>query len=157
MVLNFENIINQDTPIYPTESTAIRWKIWEKSFDLITDSLVLGYGTGDANDQLMKAYNEEAYLLRHIIEKKYNAHNTFFQLWIMIGFTGPLIILSLLLSILIRHHYSFFSIAVVFIFMINFSLESMLERHAGVMIFTFFVSLIIVCKDSPFFLNKQLH
>ena len=157
MVLNFENIINQDTPIYPTESTAIRWKIWEKSFDLITESFVLGYGSGDANDQLMKAYNEEPYLLRHIIKKKYNAHNTFFQLWIMIGLMGPLILLALLLSILIRHRYSFFSIGVVLIFVINFSLESMLERHAGVMIFSFFISLIIVCKDSSFFLNKQLH
>ena len=74
MVLNFENIVKQDTPLYPTESTAIRWKIWEKSVKLISESIVFGYGTGDANAELLKAYNEEPYLLRHIIKKKYNAH-----------------------------------------------------------------------------------
>ena len=86
MVSNVERIVLQDTPIYPTESTAIRWKIWEKSVGLIRQSVVFGYGTGDANSQLLKAYNEEPYLLRHIIKKKYNAHNTFFQLWIMMDF-----------------------------------------------------------------------
>ncbi|MDG2370695.1 MAG: O-antigen ligase family protein [Flavobacteriales bacterium] len=157
MVSNVENIVFQDTPIYPTESTAIRWKIWEKSVKLITKSVVFGYGTGDANAQLLKAYNEEPYLLRHIIKKRYNAHNTFFQLWIMIGFLGPLIIFALLLFVLKKHQYSYFSVGLVLIFLINFCLESMLERHAGVMIFTFFISLTIVCKDSPFFLNKPSH
>ena len=157
MVSNIERIVLQDTPIYPTESTAIRWKIWEKSVGLIRQSVVFGYGTGDANAQLLKAYNEEPYLLRHIIKKKYNAHNTFFQLWIMIGFLGPLIILVLLFFILNKHHYSYFSIGLVLIFLINFCLESMLERHAGVMIFTFFTCLAIVCKDSPFFINKPSH
>jgi O-antigen ligase len=157
MVSNVERIVLQDTPIYPTESTAIRWKIWEKSVGLIRQSVVFGYGTGDANAQLLKAYNEEPYLLRHIIKKKYNAHNTFFQLWIMIGFLGPLITLVLLFFILKKHHYSYFSIGLVLIFLINFCLESMLERHAGVMIFTFFTCLVIVCKDSPFYLNKPSH
>ena len=157
MIVNLDYIVFSEVPLYPTESTAIRWKIWEKSVNLIADSFVLGYGTGDANDKLMEAYNKDAYLLRHIIKRKYNAHNTFFQLWIMIGISGPLLILILLFSILKKHQYSYFSIGMVLTFLINFSLESMLERHAGVMIFTFFISLIIVCKDSPFFLNKQSH
>lgn len=154
MVSNVENIVLQDEPIYPTESTAIRWKIWEKSIKLINKSVFFGYGTGDANAQLLKAYNEEPYLLRHIIKKKYNAHNTFFQLWIMIGFLGPLIVVALLFFVLKKHQYSYFSIGLVLIFTLNFCLESMLERHAGVMIFTFFICLLIVCRESPFFQHK---
>jgi len=154
MVVNFENIVKQDTPLYPTESTAIRWKIWEKSVKLISQSIVFGYGTGDANSELLKAYNEEPYLLRHIIKKRYNAHNTFFQLWIMLGIMGPLIIFSLLFFTLRSHHYSYFSVGVVVIFLINFFLESMLERQAGVMTFTFFICLLIACRDSPFFQRK---
>ena len=157
MMVNLKHISQQDTPIYPTESTAIRWKIWEKSTVLISSSFLFGYGTGDANDQLMDAYNEESYLLRHIISKKYNAHNTFFQLWLMVGVLGPAIVFVLLICLIKGYRFSFFSLSIALIFFLNFFLESMLERHAGVMIFTFFICLLIVGKDSPFFQRKLAH
>ena len=157
MVTDFNDILQQETPIHPTESTVMRWSIWEKAVLLILEKPIFGYGTGDANDELMNAYKQEPELLNEIIVRKYNAHNTFFQLWLMIGFTGPAFICIILLSVMNALKFNFFSTAMALIFFLNFLFESMLDRHAGVMIFTFFVCLTIVGKDSAFFQRKLAH
>ena len=99
MITDFNDILQQETPIHPTESTSMRWSIWEKAVLLILEKPIFGYGTGDANDELMNAYKQEPDLLNEIIVRKYNAHNTFFQLWLMIGFTGPAFICIILFII----------------------------------------------------------
>jgi O-antigen ligase len=144
MITNIKNLSKSDTALHPTESTSSRVAIWRSSVEMIKESPIFGYGTGDANAALMESYKRDALMLRHVIERKYNAHNTFFQLWLMVGVLGPLILLFLLYILMYKQNFSYYSIAIVVIFFLNFLLESMLERHAGVMTFSFITCLLLI-------------
>jgi O-antigen ligase len=122
-------------------STTGRISIWKNSLQIIAKISVLGVGTGDAKDEILKHYqlkNE-----KELYSKKLNSHNQFLQTTIAIGLPGLIVLLLILgIPLFLFYRQSDFS-AVIFVLLIvfNFLFESMLETQAGVIFFSFFLFL----------------
>ncbi|HWY13135.1 MAG TPA: O-antigen ligase family protein, partial [Bacteroidia bacterium] len=78
----FERINNALTAVSTTsidktsgESTAVRLLIWDASMEIIKENVLLGVGTGDANDILQERYKEKG--LTGALEHNLNAHDQF--------------------------------------------------------------------------------
>jgi len=118
-------------------STGVRVNIWRQSLALIKAKPILGYGTGDVKDELVKKYIENDMV--SATKKQYNAHNQFFQILISSGVIG-LVFFLLSAYYGIRSNQIFFQfILIIFIFMM---VESVLENQAGTIFFGLFFSLL---------------
>lgn len=124
-----------------TSTSAVRIDTWKISLELISKNPVFGYGTGDVKDILIKKYNEKN--LSFLVEKKLNSHNQFLQTTIALGLIGFLVFISTLIFPAFyttkrnEKLYLFF----ILLFSISILTESMLERQAGVVFYSFFNSL----------------
>lgn len=124
------------------ESTAVRMLIWKAANQVIAENLLIGVGTGDAKDELIKEYERRG--MTGAIKNQLNAHNEFYQVFVSIGLLGFLVfciqlIVPLIVSIKEKNAiYTFFII----IMILNFLTESMLEAEAGVMFYAFFNSVL---------------
>lgn len=129
------------------ESTAVRMLIWKAANTVIAKNAVLGAGTGDGKDALLKEYQERGMVGAY--EHTLNAHNQFYQVTVSLGFIGLLLLLSSLILPLIGVYRSPSSIYILFLLIIifNFIPESMLEVQAGVMFYAFFNSLLCFCTN----------
>lgn len=125
------------------ESTQARIYIWKDAVELIKEHPVLGYGTGDVKDALVKKYRKENFSFA--AEEKLNAHNQFLQTFIATGAVGfLLLILTLFFSLkLFLKNNSFVGISFMIIIFLNFMIESVLETQAGVVFYALFNSLFI--------------
>ena len=138
------SVESSPTDITTTETSAVRKLIWKASFELIKESPVLGYGTGDGKNALLNKYKELG--MTGALEKKLNAHNQFLQTWLSVGVIG---ILILILSLVIPFFQSlkrknFIYTIFVVICVVSFLTESALETQAGVIFYAFFNSLFCV-------------
>ncbi len=145
--------INVETPIGNNGENGVTQRLffWRNSIDVISESPLVGHGTGDANLALKKEY---AKILRqhpefpesvvnavHFFEKQqYNAHNQFLQVMILFGLMGLIIFLwlltrSFMVSIKNKNfiYFSFLSIIV-----LSCLTECIFDRQFGVVFFSFF-------------------
>ena len=122
-------------------TTAARIDIWKLSIDLVKEKPILGYGTGDVKDVLIKTYIEKGY--DDFAKKKLNTHNQFLQTSIALGLVGGVYLLLMLIIPLFfsvqqkSYLYTFFILLII----LNFLTESMLERQAGIVFYCFFNTL----------------
>ncbi len=121
-----------------SDGTVQRILIWETTIEIIKEHLLLGVGTGDVKDELLKAYQEKGMV--DVYDKRKNVHNQFLQTFASIGLPGFII---LMMGFLIpglyavwRHDLIYFLFLVIVGF--NLLFESMLERQAGVFFYAFF-------------------
>ena len=123
------------------ESTAVRKLIWRAASEVISTHFIIGVGTGDSKDALMKEYVEEG--LKGAYEHKLNAHNEYLQVFVALGAIGFLLLISSLISPLLHSIKLPNPLYLVFLLLIivNFTTESMFETQAGVMFYAFFNSL----------------
>jgi O-antigen ligase len=127
---------------YSFSTTSARIAIWEVSTDLLKASPVIGYGTGDVKDELMKEYEKRGYSFLHY--KKLNAHNQYLQAAIGLGFIGLLVFLvSILFPLkeIIRGRNMLYA-GFLFLVTFNFFTESALETQAGVVFYAIFNALL---------------
>ena len=120
------------------DGTAQRILIWEASIDIIKDNLLLGVGTGDVKDELIRAYKLKG--MTTTANGNKNAHNQYIQTFVAIGLIGfVMLMLGLLIPGLyaIRQHNLLYFLFLTIIGL-NLLFESMLERQAGVMFYAFF-------------------
>jgi O-antigen ligase len=111
-------------------SSQIRLVLWENSWEAIKQSTYLGYGLGNGKNALqetLKMNNE-----KFVFGLNHNSHNQFFEIMLSIGFVG----LLLMILILIRSSLGFgsftaISILLTFTIVVNFAVESMMERQTG--------------------------
>lgn len=120
----------------------VRILIWDASMEVALKNLPFGVGTGDIKDELLKQYAIDNYTIPY--EENYNAHNQYLQIFVTLGILGVLVFL--MISIL-PFWIGFKKGNILFIIFgiiicINFLVESMLEKQAGVMFFTFFFPLL---------------
>jgi len=89
---------------------------------------------------------------KYFAKKQYNFHNQYLQTFATVGFFGLIILIYLLSHLFIVSIIKQDYIVAVFLFLIamSFLTESMLERQAGVVFFTFFYLLLVM----RFSLNK---
>lgn len=124
------------------ESTAVRMLIWKAANTVIADNLLIGAGTGDAKDELMKEYEKRG--MTSAIEHKLNAHNEFYQVFVSLGLIGFVLFLANLFLPLFNAWKKKEALYVLFLLMLllNFAAESMLETQAGVVYYAFFNALL---------------
>ncbi|MDO9512186.1 MAG: O-antigen ligase family protein [Bacteroidales bacterium] len=120
------------------DGTAQRLLIWDASISIIKENLLLGVGTGDVKDELMLEYKKRG--MDATLKSRKNAHNQYLQTFVTIGIAG---FVSLLLMFLIPGLYAIRSRDLLyFLFLaivgMNLLFESMFERQAGVVFYTFF-------------------
>ncbi len=125
-----------------SESTAVRLLIWSASNQVVSENLILGAGTGDAKDVLMAEYAKRG--MTGALERKLNAHNEYYQVFVSIGLMGFILLIASLFLPLYKAFTSSNAIYILFLLLviINFIPESMLETQAGVIFYAFFNSLL---------------
>lgn len=130
-------ITNPTTDENAVESTAVRMLIWKSANHIIAQNTLIGVGTGDVKDELIKEYTRLG--MGGAIEHRLNAHNAYYQISIALGLPGILLLLLNLIYPLwksIQNHYTIYTIFILII-ILNFLTESMLETQAGVVFYVF--------------------
>jgi O-antigen ligase len=124
-----------------SESTAVRVLIWEQCLILIKEHFIFGVTVGDANDALYKAYEREG--LTGALSHTLNAHNQYFQTFIGLGVFGFILLLLMTVGQLIKAIYHKKILLLVFslLIVLNFLVESMLQRADGILFYVFFYCL----------------
>lgn len=124
-----------------SESTAVRVLIWKEALGIIGGNFITGVGSGDTNDALYESYRKNG--LTGAYEHKLNAHNQYLQTFVGLGFIGfsvfMLLTLGQLVRAILKKNFIFFLF--MFLTVINFMVESMLQKAAGVLFFVFFLCL----------------
>jgi O-antigen ligase len=136
----------------PLNGLTLRLTIWKLIPEILKEnnnSIWTGTGTGDAQEELQKAYtkkglytgnaefNDRGYL-------DYNAHNQYLQEFLRNGIIGLIVLIFLVFTPLYLSKNSILSIGLVLTFICFFITESALERQAGNILFTLFISLLIL-------------
>ena len=122
------------------ESTFGRMKVWPVTMEIIRENPVVGVGTGDIKDELIRKYEERSFT--GMFEEKLNAHNQFLQSFAALGAIGFLLFIGGILLPLVysirrkKYIYAFFLLIIV----LNSLTESILEVQAGVIFYAFFNS-----------------
>jgi O-antigen ligase len=124
-----------------SESTAVRFLIWEQCLQLIKEHFVFGATPGDANGELYKAYELNG--LTGALSHKLNAHNQFFQTFLGLGILGFALLCALTFGQLVKGmvQKNIFLFVFSLIIILNFCVESMLQRSDGTLFFVFFLCL----------------
>jgi O-antigen ligase len=132
------------------ESSSIRFGLWKLSTQVIKNSPLYGYGTGS----VVRSLNENcidlfSFSICEGLRNK-NSHNQYLNLLVSNGF---LILIPFLLALILGMVMALNSKDQVFFFFIvfmglNFVFESILERERGVVFFSAFFILFLVCQNS---------
>ncbi|MBT8185751.1 MAG: O-antigen ligase family protein [Eudoraea sp.] len=123
---------------------------WDAALGLIKEKPLLGYGLGDTQQALNRAYAEKGYKVP--LAESFNAHNLFMQLWLENGLPG-LLLLMLTFVVLLKKAFQHkeqwgFVLAVFTIFFINGFFESFFSRFSGISFFAFIVCYIFSLTNS---------
>lgn len=127
---------------------AIRFAIWECSFDIIKKNPLLGVGSGDAQDALQLAYEKRMFYFASRYNR-YNAHNQYLQELVSAGFLGLIIWLGCLLiplSIAWKKNHRTYIIFLLCIICMSIT-ESVLEISKGIVLYSFLNSFFAFAKD----------
>lgn len=112
-------------------SSAVRRITWAAAINLIGEHPLIGTGTGDIKDELMRVYAD-----RHedwVLEHRLNAHSQFLQSAACLGVAGGLLLAGfLLLPLTGRWRKDPVAVLFLLICLLNWAVESMLEVQAGV-------------------------
>lgn len=115
--------------------------IWACVFEKISNAPLFGTGTGDVQDDLQKCYIKRDYVSLLIWEPiRFNAHNQFFEITVGMGVVGLLFFLiSVGVSVFnaLQNKKPLYFIFLI-IFIVSCLTESLLQRHSGIVFFSFF-------------------
>lgn len=114
---------------------------WDASIRLIKEAPIFGYGVGDANDVLLKKYNELGYVSNY--KNNYNAHNQFLQTYLQTGIIGFCILISIFILLVLRMKRNPNALSVFLILFISLLFESMLVRFNGIVFFSIVIPLLL--------------
>ncbi len=145
--LRFESAIQNLLEPVPersmTGSIQSRKQIWRLSTYLIRRHPLLGTGTGDVKDELLRTYDKLGYT--GLKEKQLNAHNQFIQTTVALGIAGLLGWLSLLgipLIRAIRRRELLLGLLVILLAAAALT-DSIIEVQAGVVFLALFLTLLM--------------
>lgn len=83
-----------------TESTQARVHAWMAAKATFNKSPMIGFGTGDGNDELFKTYDERGYT--GALNAELNAHNEYFQTGLALGMLGVIFLILPLIWAMIK-------------------------------------------------------
>ena len=136
-------LVNKPMDTHSTESTQVRYFVWQSAWNVIKANAIKGVGTGDAKDKLIEQYARDNHT--GALQEKLNAHNEYIQVTVALGIAGLICLLSCLLAPLYKsiREKRFVYIMFILILMINFLTESMFETQSGTIFYGFFNSLLM--------------
>ena len=136
------------------ESTSTRIQVWSTTWNLIQKQPLLGTGTGDVKDELIKSYRASGF--NFAADHQFNAHNQFLQSWLALGIFGLFLLASLFIIPIVSFWRKKELLMIIFLVVSYFNLlvESMLEKQDGVVFFALFYSLFLLI---PFEEKKHLN
>lgn len=148
----FTQLLESDFSAPPEGKNAngltIRVVKWQCSIEGIMEYPLTGTGTGDAVDYLVECYKRKNFWGMYD-KYRYNSHNQFLQTGLTLGLPGLTCFLIAIILPLIpavrEKRWLLPSLLVLFCFCCL--TESMLERHQGIVFFTFFVSMLGFSKS----------
>lgn len=117
--------------------------IWHSAVKVIKQNWFFGVGTGDVKDNMKSIFRKNGFV--HGVKRNYNAHNQFLETWAGLGIIGEIILLAILIYGLakgIRNKDILLQSFIILIF-VHFFFESMLNRLAGIIFFSYFYSLLL--------------
>lgn len=115
---------------------------WEAVLEAINqNNILVGTGTRGDKDFLYNRYKE--YGLMSAYDEKYNAHNQYLETLLEFGLIGFIIFIVLIYYIahLFIKTKNFFAFSIFLVFLIYMLTESILQRHSGIVLFSFLISL----------------
>ena len=129
-------------------SSEVRWLTWGTAWELFQRDPIIGTGTGDIKDELVKAYEQHGYT--GAAEKRLNAHNQFLQMGACLGVLGLLALLAIFLVPILTHR-PLDPLLALFLLLnaLNWMVESMLEVQAGAVFFSLFSVLLCGKEEAP--------
>ena len=132
------------------DGSVARMLIWKSALEIIADNPVLGVGTGDVTTELLNKYHEHNIVMAE--EREYNAHNQYLQTYVATGIAGFLALMGCLFAgaFVAFTRKNLLYLVFVLVFAFNILVESMLERQAGVVFYSFFNALLFY-----FTINKK--
>ena len=155
-ILSNERIKSNFSDLFETISSGVdseknyddRIYIWRGSFSAIKDNIWLGTGVSNSDSVLKETFNKQGYQIG--VEKGFNSHNQFLDIWLETGIVGFLLFFSVFIAVLIFsiRKKSFLLFLFIGIMFINLLFESMLNRFAGVSFFSLFLFLLIIGVNS---------
>jgi len=146
----FTVITNKKLHLHST--TATRIKVWKAAIKIIKKQPILGYGTGDAKDALIKEYLAED--LQTIANERLNAHNQFLQTTVALGLIGGILLLltfAIPIYLSLKNNYFIYA-SFLLLILFNFLTEAIIEREAGIVFYALFNALFFVA-----FFNQNNH
>ena len=128
----------QSLPSDTHESSAARVLVWKSAFEIIKSNPLIGVGTGDVKQELMKVYKKND--IEMAVEEHLNAHDQYIQTAIALGIIGFLVLISyfILPAIYAYKNDNLLYLTLLSLVAFHFLFESMLERQAGVVFYAFF-------------------
>lgn len=120
-----------------SNSTNIRYSIYQNAKKVILESPIMGYGIGDYNDELIKSYRTYD---PSLVKERYNSHNQYLSFMLIGGITMFLVFILIItynVSLSISNRSKLHILITIFYCLIMFS-ENILERENGVIFFSFF-------------------
>lgn len=131
------------------DSSSARRTVWHAAVQLASEAPLLGQGTGDVKNELIKRYERNGYV--YAVEHRLNAHSQFLQTQVALGLVGSMLLIGGLLFPLIDAFRRKDHLLMVFLLCtaLNWSVESMLEVQAGVVPFMFFAMLLTWKNEMP--------
>ncbi len=139
-------------------STSSRIELWKEAFQVIQRNWLIGVGTGDIKDELMKEYANNHF--EYGIEKNYNPHNQYLHTGVVLGVVGLMLLLCCLLIPLYAafQKQNWIHICFILLIMLNALTESILEVQSGIIFFAIFYSLFVTDNqqtDKNYILRTQ--
>ena len=133
-----------------------RVNLWSAALAMINQNPIIGTGTGDAQDELVKIYKKNNY--ERELQDNYNPHNQYLQTTVTLGIIGGILLSAYLclpfwIGFSQRDYLYLLFLALV---ILSFLTESILQTQRGTLFFGFFHSLfsmrILITKDK---VNKK--
>jgi len=155
IITSFQVVKAAKNDINSDDGTVQRMEIWKTSIHIIKDNFLIGVGTGDVKDELLKHYDENG--MSFAKSNNLNAHGQYFQTFITLGILG---FLSLILLFIIPAFQSFKNRNIIYLLFLvivasNIMVESMFENQAGVIFYTFFNSFLFLTTKQLTSVNSK--
>jgi O-antigen ligase len=116
---------------------------WDASFDVIKNHWILGVGEANKTEALVDVYKLKDYIVP--AQEKFNSHNQYLDFLIGGGIVALGIYLFGLISLLVNAIKNRNKALIAFLLIFSFAalFENLLARHAGVLFFSGFISLLV--------------
>jgi len=130
------------------ESTGERLLVWQASWEVVSRNFLVGVGTGDVVDELVKVYKHRG--ITAAARDRLNTHNQLLQTQAGLGIIGSLALVLMLLLPLIQalRKYEYPYAMFLLLFGLNIMVESMLQTQSGVIFYAFFNVLLFTYRPS---------